>query len=91
MNANTIPILGKGELRKFGISTGAVLVVLFGGIIPWVWDLSYPLWPWLIFAVLEALALLAPALLQPVNRTWMKVGLLISKVTTPIIMGLIFL
>ena len=90
MQASDIPILNKGELRTFGLTTGAILAAIFGGFIPWAWDLNYPLWPWVIFAILGAFALVAPMLLQPVHRVWMRFGLLISKVTTPIIMGVIF-
>jgi hypothetical protein len=90
MQASDIPVLDKNELRKFGLSTGAILAAIFGGFIPWVWELKYPLWPWIIFGILGALALVAPMSLQPVHRTWMRFGLLISKVTTPIIMGVIF-
>lgn len=35
-------------------------------------------------------ALFAPALLGPLNRLWRKLGLLISSVTTPIVMGVLF-
>jgi Saxitoxin biosynthesis operon protein SxtJ len=37
-----------------------------------------------------AAALLAPALLGPLNRAWRRLALLLSKVTTPIVMGLLF-
>ncbi len=37
-----------------------------------------------------AAALFAPALLGPLNRGWRRLGLLLSKVTTPIVMGLLF-
>ena len=41
-------------------------------------------------AVFAALALTAPALLAPLNRVWLKFGLLLHRVITPIIMGLLF-
>jgi Saxitoxin biosynthesis operon protein SxtJ len=36
-------------------------------------------------------ALLAPRLLGPLNRAWHLLGLALGKVTTPIVMGLVFL
>lgn len=50
------------------------------------------LWPWTLFvAVLFHLAAwIRPSLLHPLNRLWMKLGLLLHKVVNPIIMGLIF-
>ena len=37
-----------------------------------------------------AAALFAPALLGPFNRGWRRFALLLSKLTTPIVMGLLF-
>ncbi len=90
MNSSTEHNMNAGELRKFGVSTGAIVAVLFGMVIPWIWDLRYPLWPWIVLAVLGGWGLIAPASLHLVYRTWMRIGLLISKITTPIIMGIVF-
>src|SRR5690242_15909693 len=50
------------------------------------------LWPWeFIVAVLFlSAAWLRPALLNPLNRLWMKLGLLLHKIVNPIVMGLLF-
>jgi hypothetical protein len=50
------------------------------------------LWPWeLILAVLFlAAAWLKPPLLHPLNRLWMKLGLLMHRIVNPIVMGLLF-
>jgi hypothetical protein len=37
-----------------------------------------------------AAALLYPAALNPLNRAWLKFGLLLHKVVNPIVMGLLF-
>ena len=89
-NAESIPELDRKGLREFGLVTGAIVAGLFGLFFPWVLDTGYPLWPWLIFLALGGWALLAPGSLRPVYRTWMRFGLLIGKVTTPIIMGVVF-
>lgn len=79
-----------GELRSFGLSTGAIFAILFGIAIPWLWDFQYPRWPWVIFIVLGGLGLVAPKSLRIVHRVWMRFALLISKVTTPLILGIVF-
>ena len=79
------------ELRSFGITMGVMVVLLFGALIPWIWDLRYPVWPWVVLAVLAVWALAAPATLGPVYRAWMRMARAISRVTTPIILGLVFL
>ena len=85
-----IPELDKAGLRRFGITTGAIVGVLFGVLLPWLFGLGYPLWPWIVFAVLALWGLAAPTTLQPVYYWWMRFGLLLNKVTSPIIMGVVF-
>ncbi len=82
--------LSKKELRDFGLVTGAIFAVLFGLFIPWVFEHSYPRWPWYVFAALAVPALIVPGVLQPVYKIWMRFGLLISKITTPLILGIVF-
>lgn len=50
------------------------------------------LWPWSggLAALFLAAALLRPAMLHPLNRIWMRLGLLLHKVVNPIIMALLF-
>lgn len=90
MNLDAIQELDSHELRKFGITTGAIVGVLFGILLPWIWEFGYPVWPWVVFAVLCLWALVHPESLGPVYKAWMRFGLLISKVTTPLILGIVF-
>ena len=50
------------------------------------------LWPWeLVLAFMFLLAAgLKPASLNPLNRLWMKLGLLLHRIVNPIVMGLLF-
>ncbi len=88
---NEIPELDKSGLRRFGLTTGAIVAGLFGIVFPYLLDVSWPLWPWLIFAVLASWALIAPSSLRRVYYGWMRFGMLLGKITTPIIMTLLFL
>lgn len=86
-----IPTLDKKGLRKFGIVTGAIIVVLFALFFPWVFDMtSMPMWPWILAALLWVPALLIPSALRPVYTTWMKIGHAIGWVNTRIILGVLF-
>ena len=91
MISNEIPELDENGLRQFGLTTGAIVAGLFGIVFPYLLDAAWPLWPWLILALLAIWALIAPISLRPGYRGWMRFGMLLSKVTTPIIMTLIFL
>ena len=86
-----IPVLDKGGLRQFGLTTGAIVASLFGIAFPYFLDLSWPIWPWIVFSVLGIWAMIAPISLRPVYRGWMRVGMMLSKITTPIILTLLFL
>jgi len=87
---HAIAELDRKGLRDFGLTTGAIVAGLFGVFFPWVLERAFPIWPWVVLAVLGSWALIAPASLRPVYRGWMKVGLLLSKITTPVVMGAIF-
>ena len=86
-----IPHLDRQGLRKFGITTGLIVVVLFAVFFPWVFDAaSMPVWPWVVAGLLWVPALLVPNSLQPVYAGWMRIGHAIGWVNTRIILGLVF-
>ena len=76
------------EDRPFGLTFAAVLL-LFG-----CWPLLRgrpPRWWVLAMGVaFVATALLAPRALAPLNRFWLRIGLLLNRIMNPIIMGLLF-
>jgi len=85
-----IPDLDNAGLRKFAITTGGVITLLFGLAFPWLFDRGFPIWPWIVFAVLTVWGITAPATLRPVYTGWMRFALILSKITTPIILGIVF-
>lgn len=85
-----IPELDKAGLRTFGLTMGAIIAVLFGVVLPYLFGRGWPLWPWIVAAVFFAWGVIVPATLRPVYRGWMRFGLLLSKVTTPIILTLVY-
>ena len=86
----TIPELDTDGLRNFGLTTGLIVAVLFGIFFPWLFGRGFPLWPWVLSAVLVTWALIAPSTLRRVYQRWMRLGLLISRVTTPLVLGIVF-
>lgn len=82
--------MSKHELRKFGLTTGAIVAALFGLFLPWVFNNSYPYWPWILASVLWIWALIMPVTLRPVYAGWMKVGHVLGWINTRIILGLMF-
>lgn len=90
MAEHEIPELDRKGLREFGLVTGGIVAGLFGLFFPWLLERSLPLWPWIVFGVLGVWGLIAPLSLRPVYRGWMRFGLMLSKVMTPLIMGIVF-
>ncbi len=89
-SAHAIPQLDRKGLREFGLVTGGILAGLFGLFFPWLFEFAIPVWPWLAGGALGVWALLAPQTLGPVYYWWMRLALLLSRVTTPIILGAVF-
>jgi len=90
MTEHVIPELDRKGLREFGLVTGAIVAVLFGLFFPWLLERDWPLWPWIIFGVLAVFGLVAPMALNPVYKIWMRFGLIMSKIMTPLIMSIVF-
>ena len=74
--------------RSFGLVFAAVfslitfLPLLHGGAVRW-WSLG-------VAALFGVLALVRPALLALPNRLWMKLGLLLGAIVSPIALGILF-
>jgi len=85
-----IQTLDSKGYRKFGLTTGAIVIGLFGLLIPWLFGLNYVKWPWILGGVLILWALLAPSTLKPVYVGWMKFGNVMNWINTRIILGILF-
>lgn len=85
-----------GSDRSFGCVFAVVFAVIglwpalgFGW--PPHFDPAVVRWWAVVVAVLFlATALVRPALLHPLNRLWHLFGLLLSKIVTPVVMGILF-
>jgi hypothetical protein len=77
-----------GSDRSFGIViTGAFTLM---SLLNW-WHEGHS-WPWTggVAVVFLGAALLYPATLKPLNRLWLKFGLLLHRMVNPIVMALVF-
>jgi len=87
---STLHTLDRKGYRKFGLTTGAIVIAFFGLSIPWLFDLHYPMWPWIVGGTLGLWALAAPASLRRVYVAWMKFGQLMNWINTRLILGVLF-
>lgn len=82
--------LTAAEGRRFGLTVGAAFLVLTA-ILLWRSHLKTAVAFGALGAVLVVAGLAVPTRLGPVERGWMKFAHLISKLTTPIVMGVMYL
>ncbi|MGH8602955.1 MAG: SxtJ family membrane protein, partial [Gammaproteobacteria bacterium] len=78
------------ELRRFGLITAAIVALLFGVVLPWLFDHALRLWPWIVAGVLSGWALVWPRTLFPIYRAWMAIGQVLGWINSRIILGLMF-
>ena len=77
-----------GSERSFGFVVGGILLLialwpLHAGHGPHLWALI-PALP------LIALAAIRPTLLAPLNKLWFKLGLLLGRIVSPIVLGIVY-
>jgi hypothetical protein len=78
------------ELRNFGLTMAAIVAVLFGLLLPWIFSGVYRPWPWIVAGGLAGTGLLAPLALGLVYRLWMRFGHVMGAINTRLILGLFF-
>ncbi len=74
--------------RAFGIVFAVVFVII--GTLPLLWGDAVRTWSLAIGAVFLATAFLLPSLLAPLNRLWTRFGLLLHRIVSPIVLGIMF-
>ena len=89
MEARVSARLSVAEGRKFGLVVGAAFVVL-GALIALKGHRNAGVGLGILGTTLAGAGIAIPTLLGPVQRGWMKLAHLISKVTTPIVMSAIY-
>ncbi|TVL99231.1 MAG: hypothetical protein CV087_18880 [Candidatus Brocadia sp. WS118] len=79
---------GKGDLRKFGITMGIVLLLLGG--FSWWRGKDFYIYFLTISAVFFFFGLVFPTLLKPINKLWMSLAILMSWFMTRVVLGILF-
>ncbi|MFL6649327.1 MAG: SxtJ family membrane protein [Sulfurifustaceae bacterium] len=78
------------ELRQFGLLLGGFCVAVFGIVLPWMAARSWPVWPWLVAAVVWPPALFRPRWLRGVFRVWMTAASAINWVVTRVVLAVVY-
>ena len=78
------------DLRAFGLVMAAAVALVFGALLPWLFARPWPVWPWVVAALLAAWALAHPRSLRPFRAAWMRFAEVIGAVNNRILLGLVF-
>jgi hypothetical protein len=78
------------DYRSFAWIVGGVAGILFGIVFPWLKGIETRWWLVVPSAALAAAGALFPAYLGPVYRIWMKVGHVLGKINTFILLHIVF-
>ena len=74
--------------RSFGIVFSVVFLLI--SIYPLINDESLRYWSLLISLIFLILGFLNSKILTPLNKIWFKFGILLGKIISPLVMGIIF-
>lgn len=74
--------------RAFGWVFAAAFLIL--GLWPLLSGHAMRGWAFIVSAVFALTTLLAPALLALPNRLWMRLGLLLNRIVSPVVLGIMF-
>lgn len=77
-------------LRSFSFTLAGSIAFFLGILLPWVWEFSWPAWPWFLAMALVLWGVVWPAGLAPLYHAWMRLGMLLHKIVSPLVLGLLF-
>jgi hypothetical protein len=77
-----------GSDRSFGWVVGGVLSLI--GLWPVLYGNGPRLWVLIPGLLLIGFAVLRPDLLRPLNTLWFRIGLLLGRIVSPIVLGIVY-
>jgi hypothetical protein len=74
--------------RKFGLLFAVVFTII--GLLPLLHDHPTHLWAFIVALIFLVTTFLFPKALHPLNKLWMRFGLLLHMIISPIALGIIY-
>ncbi len=78
------------ELRNFGLTMAAMVVIVFSVVLPFIFDLAHKIWPLVVAALFIILSLFIPKALGIFYVFWHKIGHILGEINTKIILGILY-
>jgi len=83
--------INKKDLRNFGFLIGFGFPIIIGLIIPLIYGHAFREWTLWVGISGIILGILKPTILIYPFKAWMKIGHILSRINSPIILGLLFI
>jgi hypothetical protein len=80
----------KKMYRKFGCSMAACISLVFGLLLPWIFNRPVPVIPFVIALLLCFWSLVAPGSLKLIYRPWMALARILGKINTTLVLALVY-
>ena len=84
-----IPELDNPGLRRFAMVFSAIVAGLFGIVMPILFG-HWSAAPWIVAVGVTLWGLLAPSTVRPFYRVWMRFGIIMNSITSPVILGVVY-
>jgi len=78
------------ELRHFGLGLAVLVVLIFWGLLPWLWGHERPTWPLVAGGIIGAAAAAWPLAIYPLYRALLPATRGIGFVNTWLLLGAVF-
>ena len=85
-----IPELDSKALRQFALIFAAIVVVVFGIVIPLLTGNGFVWIPWAIGGIFALWGMSAPVTVRPFYRVWMRFGMLMGAIVNRVVLGVVF-
>ncbi|MDG1121813.1 MAG: SxtJ family membrane protein [Glaciecola sp.] len=77
-------------LRDFAWQFSIMLIVVFMGLLPWLFSGVIPIWPLLVAGYLMVSAVIYPKAIYPVYVVWMVIASILGFINTQILLALVY-
>ena len=85
-----VEIMNQKQLRDYGFIMGIAVAGIFG-LYPWIFlKKVFVVWPWYVLGGFWLMSIIYPKLLAPIYAVWMKVGHILGKINSTIILSLCY-
>jgi len=81
-------VLRQSSDRTFGLVFATLFFVVAA--LPLLRDAPWRTWSLIVALVLLGISLFAPRLLAPLNLIWTRFGLLLNRIVSPVVLGVLF-